>query len=108
MKKVIISNATLEVVLQDSGEFSETSCPSGVISITGENNVKFEQSVGRSSTDSRNPKLLDGQYLSLTRKKNGKYSFNMKTLEFSPGLDGKAFAQGVKSEILKAFKFINA
>lgn len=107
MKKVIIENATIEVVLQDNNEFSTHNCPSGVISLKGDKTVRFEEAV-QESHGKRNPKLHSGKYLSLTRKKNGKYSFNMKTLEFDPELDVKEFARGVQKEIITAFNFIKA
>ena len=108
MKKVIIENATIEVVLQDGNELSESNCPNGVISLKGDNTYKFEEAVRQPKSDKRNPKLIDGSFLSMTRKKNGKYSFNMKTLEFDPELDVKEFARGVQKEIITAFNFIKA
>lgn len=108
MKKVIIENATIEVVLQDDNELSNNNCPSGVISLKGDKTVRFEEAVQESHSGKRNPKLHSGKYLSLTRKKNGKYSFNMKTLEFDPELDVKEFARGVQKEIITAFNFIKA
>lgn len=108
MKKVTIENATIEVVLQDGNELSANNCPSGVISLKGDKTYKFEEAVRQPKSDKRNPKLIEGSFLSMTRKKNGKYSFNLKTVEFSPGMDGKEFAKGVMQEILKGFKFMNA
>lgn len=107
MKKITIENATIEVVLQDGNELSATNCPNGVISRKGNNTYKFEEAIRQPKSDKRNPKLIDGDFLSLTRKKNGKYSFNLKTVEFSPGMDGKAFANGVMKEILQGFKYMN-
>lgn len=107
MKKVIIENATIEMVLQGDNELSNNNCPSGVLSLKGEKTVRFEEAI-RECYGKRNPKLHSGKYLSLTRKKNGKYSFNMKTLEFDPEMDVKEFARGVQKEIITAFNFIKA
>lgn len=107
MNKVRFENATIEVVLQHSEELSVDNCSTGVISVDETGNLKFEEEI-RKGRAPRNPKLFDGDYLSMVRMQNGKYQFHMKTLKAEAGIDGREIAKAISKEIIKAFKFINA
>lgn len=107
MKKVIYNNTTINVVLQNTEEITSESCPTGIISKDANGDFRFEEAVVR-RIDKRNPKLFDGEYLSMVRMQNGKYQFHMKTLQASASLDPRDLAKKVGAEIVKAFKFINA
>lgn len=107
MNKVTFENATIEVVLQHSEELSVDNCSTGVISVGEDGNLKFEEEI-RKGRAPRNPKLFDGDYVSMVRMQNGKYQFHMKTLNAEAGIDGREIAKAVSREIVKAFKFINA
>lgn len=108
MKKVIYNNTTINVVLQNTEAITSTCCPSGIISVDENGNLLFEEEIKRGKPENRNPILFDGPYLSLTRKKDGRYSFNMKPICYKPELDFKTFADGVRKDIKEAFKHINA
>lgn len=107
MKKVIYNNTTINVVLQQSDELSVDNCVNGIISFDETGELRFEEEI-RKGRPARNPKLFDGDYVSMVRMQNGKYQFHMKTIKAEPGLDGREIAKTVSREIIKAFKFINA
>ena len=108
MKKTTYSNATLNVVLQQTESITTDSCPIGIISRNPEGQFLFEESARRCRCEQRNPIRFDGPYLSLTRKKDGRYSFNMKPVTCNDKLNFKTFSEGVRKDIKQAFEHIQA
>lgn len=107
MNKKVYQNVNLNVVLQHEGEVSTDNCPKGILSFDAHGEVRFEEEI-RKGRPARNPKLFDGEYVSMVRMQNGKYQFHMKTIKAEPGLDGREIAKEISTEIIKAFRFINA
>lgn len=108
MKKQTFTNATIDVVLQHTESISTSSCATGVMSKDKYGHFLFEEGVRRSRSESRNPLLYDGPYLSLTRKKDGRYSFNMKPVSSNAILDFKKYSDGVRKDLKQAFEHIQA
>lgn len=107
MNKTTYQNTTINILLQQESEVTSDNCPKGIISLDDNGEFRFEEEI-RKGRPARNPKLFDGDHISMVRMQNGKYQFHLKTFNAGPGLDGKQFAAAVKKEIEKAFKIINS
>ncbi len=104
MKKKIIKNTTLTVVLQNTVEFSENQCLVGVFSLdTTKKEALFEEEI-RKGRAPRNPKLYDGKFISLVRMQNGKYQCHLKTFNPCSSGDAKALATEIYHEMINAFQ----
>ena len=55
----------------------------------------------------RNPKLYDGNYISLVHMANGRYQCHMRTINASGNFDRQELAFKVYSELLTAFNIID-
>lgn len=104
MQKKTYSNTTLTCTLQKSEELRESECLTGVISKT-EDGFRFEEAI-RKGRPPRNPKLYDGNYISMVKMQNGRYQCHIKT--FNPKeMDRKQVAYDIYSEISQAFRIID-
>lgn len=75
----------------------------GVLTRDAEDHFVFEESI-RKGRGPRNPKLFDGDYISLVRMQNGKYQCHLKTFDPCGSGDAKELAFKVYSEMINAFK----
>ena len=104
MKKTIINNTTVTVVLKHAGELPANQCINGVLSLDADRNeVLFEETI-RKRRPARNPKLFDGRYISLVRMQNGKYKCHMKSFDPSKSAGSYELATKVFAELVTAFK----
>lgn len=104
MKKKTYSNTTLTCTLQQSDELQESQCLTGIISKTREG-FRFEEAVHKGRPP-HNPKLYDGKYISMVRRKNGRYQCHIKT--FDPKeMDRSRVAYDIYAEISQAFQIID-
>jgi len=101
MNRKSYQNVTLTCLTQQD-EISADFCPNGIISLAPDG-FRFEESI-RKGRSPRNPKLFDGNYLSMVRMQNGRYQLHLKTM--SDDLDREKFAFGVYSEIINALKIM--
>lgn len=104
MKKTVINNTTITVVLQNAEELSSEQCLNGVISVDPDKKEARFEEVIRKGRPPRNPKLFDGDYISLVRMQNGKYQCHLKTFDPCGTGDAKELAFKVYSEMINAFK----
>ena len=98
MKKVIYKAIDLTCALQQDSEISADKCLNGVISRTGQG-LRFEEAV-RNGRAKRNPKLYDGNYISLVHMANGRYQCHMRTINASGNFDRQELAFKVYSELV--------
>lgn len=105
MLKKNYSNINLSCTLQQDNEITTEKCLNGVISKTDEG-FRFEEAV-RKGRPKRNPKLFDGNFISMVHMQNGKYQCHMKTICASKELDHQELAFKVYSELLHAFEIID-
>lgn len=105
MQKKTYTATNLSCTLQQDTEITPDKCLNGVISKT-DDGFRFEEAV-RKGRPKRNPKLFDGNYISLVHMQNGKYQCHMKTICASKGLDRQELAFKVYSELLHAFEIID-
>ena len=103
MKKTTYTQVDLNCVLQQSEEITTDNCINGIISRT-EKGFRFEEAV-RKGRPPRNPKLFDGQFISMVRMQNGKYQCHLKTMK--DGFDKENFAFSVYSELIKALQILD-
>ncbi len=80
-------------------------CYTGVLSRIDEEHYRFEESIRRTRA-ARNPKLYDGDYISMTRRTNGKYQLYLKAMEPTT-IDPTKYAFDVYGEIIAALKIMN-
>lgn len=104
MNKKVYQKIDLNCVFQNVTEITDTGCLIGIIS-KAEEGFRFEEEV-RKGRPPRNPKLYDGQYISLVRMANGKYQMHAKTMRLEKGFDPAAFAFGFYQDVINALKFI--
>lgn len=102
MKKTVYTAIELSCILQQDSEISTDKCLNGVISPT-EKGFRFEEAI-RKGRAPRNPKLFDGDYISLVRMQNGKYQCHLKTFDPCGSGNAKELAFKVYSEMINAFK----
>ena len=77
MYKKVFSNVSLQVVMQQQPEvFNQNICFTGVLSKHPEG-YKFEESV-KQKRPRRNPKLYEGQYVSLVHRSDDRYACTLK------------------------------
>lgn len=77
MYKKVFSNVSLQVVMQQQPEvFNQNMCLTGVLS-KNPDGYKFEESV-KIKRPRRNPKLYEGDYVSLVHRSDGKYACSLK------------------------------
>lgn len=105
MTKKTYSNIDLICSFQQTEDFENNTCLTGVISKTLKG-FRFEEAV-KVQRNKRNPKLFDGKYCSLVHMQNGRYQIHMKTINASAISDPNDLAIKVYAELLNAFKIID-
>lgn len=105
MQKKTYSSVELSCILQQDSDLTTNKCLNGVISPT-EKGFRFEEAV-RKGRPKRNPKLFDGNYVSLVHQADGKYKCYLRTITASGNLDRQELAFKVYSELLRAFEIID-
>lgn len=104
MLKKNYSNINLVCTLQQDTEITNEKCLNGVISKT-DDSFRFEEAV-RKGRPKRNPKLYDGNFISMVHMVNGKYQCHMKTITAHKELDLQDLAFKVYSELAAALSII--
>ena len=105
MQKRIYTAIDLACTLQQDSEITTDKCLNGVIS-RSDKGFRFEEAV-RKGRPKRNPKLYDGNFISLVHMANGRYQCHMKTINASGNFDRQELAFKVYSELLTAFNIID-
>ena len=103
MKKKQLSRVKITLMLQNDEELTANKCLSGLLSLEpNAGTLLFEESV-RHTGHKRNPKLFDGEYISLVRMQNGRYRCYLKALDLCGPGDAKELAFQVYGELISAF-----
>ena len=105
MEKQTFQSVQLVCTMQQETTFTGDQCYRGILS-KKQHEFRFEETM-TSKPHHRNPKLFDGQYLSLVHKQNGKYQCHLKTITVSDGFDSRTLAGKVYDELLNALKIID-
>ena len=107
MKKNMNLCIDLKTILQEDTLLNPGQCYRGVLSRTENDQYLFEEAVRVDRHGRRNPKLFDGQYVSLVHMQNGKYQVHMRTIDASAALDRKQLAFSIYSELIDAFDIMD-
>ena len=99
-------NVDLKTVMQQGAHLQEGLCYNGVLTRDGEDHYRFEEATRRGICK-RNPKLFDGEYISLVHMRNGRYQCHMKTISASTVSDCYGLAYKVYSELVNALQIID-
>lgn len=106
MKKNTNLCVDLKTILQNDTILTEGQCYSGLLSRTSDDQFLFEEAVRTDRHGHRNPKLYDGDYVSLVRMQNGRYQCHLRTMPDLSHTDRKAFAFSVYTELVDALSII--
>lgn len=106
MKKIELNNAQVTLHMQEAAEFRNDKIYNGIFSTHEDGSYLFEEAVA-STSHPRNPKLYDGQYITLVRMRNGRYQPHLKTLNIEKGFKAQEFAEHVYTELLNALTYVN-
>ena len=79
MYKQTINNISLQLVMQQPEVVNQPMCLAGVLS-KNQNQYRFEQAV-KQKRPRRNPKLYEGQYVSLVHRSDDKYACTLKHIQ---------------------------
>lgn len=104
MKKSVYNGVTLSCIMQEE-ELKAAECRTGVISMKDQNFV-FEESI-QIRRKPKNPKLFDGEYISMVRMQNGKYRCHLKMQDMDRMIQSD-YPFNVYCELQKALSFINS
>lgn len=108
MKKNTNLCVDLKTILQEDSLLNEGQCYRGCLTRDGEDHFLFEEEAHTSGhRHKRNPKLFDGNYISMVHMQNGKYQCHMKTITASKELDRQDLAFKVYSELLNVLNIID-
>lgn len=105
MYKQTIKNISLQLVMQQPQVTDQPMCLAGVLS-KNENEFRFEQSV-KQKRPRRNPKLYEGQYVSLVHRSDNKYACTLKCITpKTEGFDHHNVAFRIYLELIDALQII--
>jgi len=104
MKKITYPQVDLNCIFQQVDNIQDSQCLNGIISRQGDGKFRFEEAI-RKGRSPRNPKLFDGEHISMVRMQNGKYQFHMKTL--ADGFDREKLPFAIYSEITAALQILD-
>lgn len=82
-------------------------CYKGTLSVNDEGQYLFEEAVPVDRHGKRNPKLFQGEYISLVHMQNGKYQCHCRTINVHKVSNPAELAACVYNELLKAFTIID-
>lgn len=77
----------------------------GILTKNNASTYNFVEAAMRKSY-TPNPKLYDGNYVSLVRQKDGRFRLNIKQLNLSPTMDQAAITAGIVADITNALKIV--
>lgn len=97
----------LKTVLQHDTVLSEGMPYNGVLIRDSDDHYLFEEAVRYHRHVRRNPKLFDGEFVSLVHMQNGRYQCHMKTINASSITNRQELAFKVYTELLTAFNIID-
>ena len=106
MYKKIFSNVSLQVVMQQQTEVTEQPMShTGVLSMN-QDGFRFEEAV-KQKRPRRNPKLYEGDYVSLVHRSDGKYACSLKCIcPHDKDFDHSTVAFRIYLELIDALQII--
>lgn len=105
MYKKIFSNVSLQVVMQQQEVTELPMSHTGVLSMNPDG-FRFEEAV-KQKRPRRNPKLYEGQYVSLVHRSDGKYACTLKYIrDQEKDFDHNTVAFRIYLELIDALQII--
>ena len=105
MFKQTINNINLQLVMQQQEVFNQPMSHAGVLSMN-QDGFRFEEAV-KQKRPRRNPKLYEGQYVSLVHRHDGKYACTLKCIRGNEkDFDHHTMAFRIYLELIDALQII--
>ena len=105
MYKQIINNIQLQLVMQQQEVFNQPMSHTGVLSMNPDG-FRFEEAV-KQKRPRRNPKLYEGDYVSLVHRSDGKYACTLKHIATpDEDFDHNTVAFRIYLELIDALQII--
>ena len=105
MFKQIINNINLQLVMQQQEVFNQPMSHAGVLSMN-QDGFRFEEAV-KQKRPRRNPKLYEGDYVSLVHRSDGKYACTLKYIrDKEKDFDHNTVAFRIYLELIDALQII--
>ena len=105
MYKQTINNINLQLVMQQQEVFNQPMSHAGVLSMN-QDGFRFEEAV-KQKRPRRNPKLYEGQYVSLVHRHDGKYACTLKCIRGNEkDFDHHTMAFRIYLELIDALQII--
>ena len=105
MFKQTINNINLQLVMQQQEVFNQPMSHAGVLSMN-QDGFRFEEAV-KQKRPRRNPKLYEGDYVSLVHRSDGKYACTLKYIrDKEKDFDHNTVAFRIYLELIDALQII--
>lgn len=91
----------LKLITREPGRMPEGKCLEGTITRDSEDHYTFLETLPP-KVYRRNPRVFDGKYITVTRKKDGRLQPNFKPIKEWKGFSAVNYAKGVANELLWA------
>ena len=105
MYKQTVNNINIQLVMQQAQVFNLSMSHAGVLSMNPDG-FRFEEAV-KQQRPRRNPKLYEGQYVSLVHRSDGKYACSLKCISpHDKDFDHNMVAFRIYLELIDALQII--
>ena len=105
MYKQTVNNINIQLVMQQAQVFNLSMSHAGVLSMNPDG-FRFEEAV-KQKRPRRNPKLYEGQYVSLVHRSDGKYACSLKCISpHDKDFDHNTVAFRIYLELIDALQII--
>ena len=105
MYKQTVNNINIQLVMQQAQVFNQSMSHVGVLSMNPDG-FRFEEAV-KQKRPRRNPKLYEGQYVSLVHRSDGKYACSLKCISpHDKDFDHNMVAFRIYLELIDALQII--
>lgn len=106
MKEEVKKNADLVLHAQEMSCLEDGRCHPGILSFNPDNGYLFQETLPR-QTYEPNPRLYNGEHLSLVRRRDGRYQPHLKTVTVDESFDPNVYCTLVFEELLTAMRHAN-
>lgn len=94
--------------MQQVTELTDNECHKGVISKDRVGNIRFEENVDATRSWERNPRIFEGRFVNMSRKKDGSLKFSFRRVNTDAmGFKASDYAFNVYSELINALQSIS-
>ena len=105
MKENVKKNANLELRAQEQSCLEDGRCHPGILSFNPDQGYLFQETLPRQAYEP-NPRLYNGEHLSLVRRRDGKYQPHLKTVTIDETFDPHVYCATVLNELISAMSYV--